>query len=98
MSAERPRRLGELLASEGLEALIVEGAANLRWLTGYTGSSGLALQRADGSGVFYTDFRYESQAAEEVDPAFSREIVTGELPDALAGDLGGGQVGFDDTT
>ena len=98
MSAERPRRLGELLASEGLDALIVEGAANLRWLTGYTGSSGLALQRADGSGVFYTDFRYESQAAEEVDPAFSREIVTGELPDALAGDLGGGEVGFDDTT
>ena len=98
MSAERPGRLGELIAGEELDALIVEGAANLRWLTGYTGSSGLALMRADGTGVFYTDFRYETQAAEEVHAAFSREIVTGDLPDALAGELSAGRVGFDDST
>jgi Xaa-Pro aminopeptidase len=96
MSGERAARLGELLAADGLDALIVEGASNLRYLTGYSGSSGLALARADGSGVFYTDFRYETQAAAEVDDAFSREIVTGELLDALAGALEGGRIGFDD--
>ena len=97
MSGGRAQRLGELIAAEGLDALIVEGAANLRYLTGYTGSSGLALARGDGSGVFYTDFRYETQAAAEVDEAFSREIVTGELFDALAAALSGGRVGFDDS-
>ena len=97
MSSGRAARLGELIAAEGLDALIVEGAANLRYLTGYTGSSGLALARGDGSGVFYTDFRYETQAAAEVDDAFSREIVSGELLDVLAAALSGGRVGFDDT-
>jgi Xaa-Pro aminopeptidase len=97
MSAGRAARLAELLAGEQLDALIVEGAANLRYLTGYTGSSGLALATADGGGVFYTDFRYETQAAVEVDDAFSREIVTGELLDALAASLSGGRVGFDDS-
>lgn len=51
--------------------------------------------RADGSGTFYTDFRYETQAASEVDEAFAREIVTGELIEALASALGG-RVGYDD--
>jgi Xaa-Pro aminopeptidase len=97
MSSGRAARLGELIAAEGLDALIVEGAANLRYLTGYSGSSGLALARGDGSGVFYTDFRYETQAAAEVDDAFSREIVAGELLDALGEALSGGRVGFDDT-
>jgi Xaa-Pro aminopeptidase len=96
MSSGRAARLGELIAAEELDALIVEGAANLRYLTGYSGSSGLALAHADGSGVFYTDFRYETQAAAEVDEAFSREIVAGELLDALAAALAGGRVGFDD--
>ncbi len=97
MSSGRAARLGELIAAGELDALIVEGAANLRYLTGFTGSSGLALARADGSGVFYTDFRYETQSAAEVDEAFSREILTtGELLDALGGALVGGRVGFDD--
>ena len=99
MSAARAERLGELVAASALDALIVEGAANLRYITGYTGSSGLALVRADGSGVFYTDFRYETQSAAEVDgDAFSREIVTGELLAALARGLRGGRVGFDEAT
>ena len=97
MSGERATRLGELLAAEGLDALIVEGAANLRYLTGYTGSNGLALLRADGGGRFFTDFRYESQAAEELDDAFECEIVAGDLLDALAGSLSAGRVGFDGT-
>jgi Xaa-Pro aminopeptidase len=96
VSGERPARLRELIVAESLDALIVEGAANLRYLTGYAGSSGLALLRADGSGRFYTDFRYETAAAEQVDEVFECEIVTGDLQDALARSLTGGRVGFDD--
>ena len=93
----RPERLGRLIAEAELDVLLVEGAANLRYLAGYTGSNGLLLAHADGGGRFYTDFRYASQVAEEVDGAFECEIVTGELLDAAARSLDRGRVGFDDT-
>ncbi|MEA2266380.1 MAG: Xaa-Pro aminopeptidase [Solirubrobacteraceae bacterium] len=93
----RAGRLAELAAGDGLDGLIVGGAANLRYLTGYTGSNGLALVGRDGDWRFLTDFRYETQAAEEVPGAFAREIVNGELLDALAKALPAGRIGFDDT-
>jgi Xaa-Pro aminopeptidase len=96
VSGERLARLAALAGEAGLDGLIVEGAANLRYLTGYTGSNGLALVRADASGLFLTDFRYASQIAEELDGAFETRIVTGELLDALAGTLTPGVTGFDD--
>ena len=89
--------MGELLVAESLDALIVEGPANLRYLTGFTGSTALALLRADGHGQFFTDFRYATQAAEEVGDAFEREIVAGELLETLARSMDAARVGFDDT-
>jgi Xaa-Pro aminopeptidase len=94
----RAERLAELAAGEGLDGLIVGGAANLRYATGYTGSNGLALIAGDGDCRFLTDFRYETQAAGEVGPEFAREIVTGELLDALAKSLPAGRIGFDDAS
>ena len=96
MSAQRLERLHELLAGEELDALIVEGAANLRYLTGYTGSNGLAVVLAGGEDRFFTDFRYAAQITEELEPSFTAEIISGELLDAIAGSLPGGRVGFDD--
>ena len=97
MSAERLKRLREEIAGEALDALIIEGAANLRYVTGYTGTNGLALvAAAGGTDRFLTDFRYADQAAAELDPAFTAEIVSGELLDALAERLDGKRVGFDD--
>jgi Xaa-Pro aminopeptidase len=96
MNADRPARLRELIAAESLDALIVDGPANLRYLTGYTGSNALALLRADGRGQLFTDFRYATQVAEEVGDAFECEIVAGDLLDALARSLTAGRVGFDD--
>jgi Xaa-Pro aminopeptidase len=93
----RAARLADVVAAEELDALIVGGAANLRYLTGYTGSNGLALIAGGGDWRFLTDFRYEAQAAVQVPPEFTREIVTGELLDALAAELPAGRVGFDDT-
>jgi Xaa-Pro aminopeptidase len=84
------------LAEVGLDALIVATAANLRYLSGFSGSTGGAVIYAERAPRFLTDFRYESQAQEQVDPAFEQEIVSGELLDALAGALAPGSVGFDD--
>ena len=98
-----PARLARLAVRIGeleLDALLVDEHTDLRYVSGYTGTNGLALLRpaAGPAPDFLTDFRYTSQAAEEVDPEYERATVTGELRDslpALLGD-GGGRLGFDD--
>jgi Xaa-Pro aminopeptidase len=98
LSVGRVERVRELLAEPGLDALMVVGHANLRYVSGFTGSSGAAVVAADGRSRFLTDFRYEEQSAVEVDPELERAIVEGELLDALAAALPRGRVGFDDAT
>jgi len=92
----RVDRLRASLEASGLDALIISGAADLRYISGFTGSSGVALVQAAGEPRFLTDFRYQEQSTAEVDPAFTREIVAGEPLDALARELAPGRVGFDD--
>jgi Xaa-Pro aminopeptidase len=103
MSSERTARLAAQLHERELDALIVATPVNVRYVTGFTGSNGLALLRADGdsaagAGSFFTDFRYTLQSAEQVSEAFTREIVTGSLLEAAARALAqtGGRLGFDD--
>src|SRR6266576_5810597 len=48
------------------DALLVSFLPNVRYLTGYTGSSGLLLLLASGEATFFTDPRYRIQAAAEV--------------------------------
>jgi Xaa-Pro aminopeptidase len=97
VTGARIAALRALISEEGLDALIVDGAANLRYLTGYTGSNGLALVSVGGACRFFTDPRYESQSAQEVDAAFEREVVAGDLLEALATGLADGRVGFDES-
>lgn len=101
---ERTERLAGELQRIGLDALLVETGVDLRWLTGFTGSNGLAVVRADGAPVFLTDFRYETQSAAQVPAVYERRIVPGDTLDALTGELGErsagaqpGGVGFDET-
>src|SRR6185437_4519842 len=97
----RLERISEPVGERGLDALLVEEAADLRYVSGYTGTNGLALLRPPGGGApkFLTDFRYTTQSAAEVDPAYERATVTGELRDSLPSLLGdgGGRLGFDST-
>ncbi len=116
MAARGERRialLSQALAERDVQRLIVSAPANVRYLTGYSGSNGIAVIAAgagsagagDEEGVdqdtgdtgargtgaaaatapshlFLTDFRYETQAAEEVGahaPCCERVIVTGDL-------------------
>ena len=77
--ASRLERLEALLAERELDALLVTGPANLRYLTGYTGSNGLALAGATGERLFLTDFRYATQIEDEVSDAFDRQIGKADL-------------------
>jgi Xaa-Pro aminopeptidase len=61
----RHRAVREWLPTQGLDAVVVMGAANLRYLTGFSGSNGVLLVGASRS-VLVTDFRYASQAAAEL--------------------------------
>src|SRR5207248_5760726 len=91
--------------TEGLDQLLVgdlvhpsetgrEAGANLRWLTGFTGSSGLAVLGPEGR-LFLTDFRYVERAAREVDAGFERLAAERGLIADAARRLQG-RVGYDD--
>lgn len=81
MPAKRIAQIGKLFRKENLDGLIVSHLDHVRYLTGFTGSSGLLIiygSKAD----FFTDFRYKDQAASEVKGA-RVHIVKGALIAAL---------------
>jgi Xaa-Pro aminopeptidase len=59
------------LPDAGVDALLVTHLPNVRYLTGFSGSSGTVLVAPED--VFFTDTRYEEQSAREV-PDCRREI------------------------
>jgi Xaa-Pro aminopeptidase len=96
----RVDRLTALAAERELDVLLVNDPVNLRYVTGFTGTNGLALVGADAEGVrrFVTDFRYLERADHEVE---GFEVVRGErdllesVPAALP-DRRPLRLGFDD--
>jgi Xaa-Pro aminopeptidase len=102
----RVGRLAGGLADLEVEALLIDSLVNIRYLSGFTGTSALALVVGDaareslGRHRFLTDFRYATQSAEQVPDAFERTIVNGDLLNALAAELAGagGRLGFDDAS
>lgn len=75
----RQQRLRSSLAAQKLSALLVTHLPNVRYLTGFTGSSGALLVPAKGTPSFFTDGRYTDQASEEVKGAKIRITSTGAL-------------------
>ena len=63
--AGRLPRLRAALAAQDLPALLVTSRANVRYLTGFTGSAGSLLVSADDA-MLVTDGRYRTQSAEQV--------------------------------
>jgi Xaa-Pro aminopeptidase len=82
-STDRADQLAALLPGAELDVLLVTDLVNVRYLTGYTGSNGLALIGTDLR-AFVTDFRYLEQAAAEIDPSFDRHRGERELLAGLA--------------
>ena len=68
MTDLRSRRLAALadgISAAHLDGLLVTGAANVRYLSGFSGSSGLLFVTRRET-LLVTDFRYQTQAADEV--------------------------------
>jgi Xaa-Pro aminopeptidase len=59
---DRLAALGARLESLGVDALLVTSRANIRYLTGFGGTNGVAVVRPDAA-TFLTDFRYVERAA-----------------------------------
>ncbi len=93
----RGDKLVGLLPDAGIDVLLVTDLANVRYLTGYSGSNGLALV-GPSARAFITDFRYVEQAAEQVDASFERRQAPQDLLDSVADVLPDGSVrlGFED--
>jgi Xaa-Pro aminopeptidase len=68
MSDQRPRRIAALadgLTSAHMDGLLISSPANVRYLTGFSGSSALVFVTAHEV-LLITDFRYQTQAKDEV--------------------------------
>lgn len=97
--SDRSERLVGLLDAQEVDLVLVTSLVNVRYLTGYTGSNGLAVVGPE-TRVFVTDFRYVEQAAVEVNPSFDRQRAQQELLDAIPDALPSGELrlGFDDAS
>ena len=68
MTDLRPRRLAALadgITAAHLDGLLVTSTANVRYLSGFSGTSGLLFVTPHET-LLITDFRYQTQAADEV--------------------------------
>ena len=54
------------LEAARLDGILLTGLPNIRYLTGFSGSSALAFVTARGEVLFLTDFRYETQVRDEI--------------------------------
>lgn len=82
---DRAQSVSNRLASKELGALVVTGAPNVRWLTRFTGSAGLAVVGPGVERHFFTDFRYDEQSQAQLDATWERHIVVDSI--AAAGEL-----------
>jgi Xaa-Pro aminopeptidase len=76
----RADRLVALIDERELDALLVTDLINVRYLTGYTGTNGVALIGLRDLRTFVTDFRYVTQAEQQVQ-GFERRIGENDLLD-----------------
>jgi len=96
--ADRLDRLRGRLSAESLDGLVTGHPPNVRYLSGFTGSSGLLAILPDRA-VLITDFRYEEQAGSELSPSFELEIARdggfGLLGELLGAGGAGLRLGFE---
>lgn len=78
----RRTTLAETCADQPIDALLITGLPNVRYLTGFTGSNGQFLASASG-GIFFTDGRYTERARHEA-PDVERVTYLGGFEPVLA--------------
>lgn len=62
----------------GVDGLVVSHAPNVRYLTGFTGTAGVAVALRNET-ILVTDFRYRTQAEAELDPSVRLEISASDV-------------------
>lgn len=73
--------LGEHMKSQNLGAILLTDPADIRWLTGYSGSNGAAMALASAPPLLATDGRYTEQATRECPEA--ELLITRDLVEQL---------------
>lgn len=93
----RAERLTDAIEAADIDVLLVTDLVNVGYLTGYSGSNGIAVI-GPRTRTFVTDFRYVEQAAEEVHPSFERLRASLDLLDSLTETLPDGtlRLGFEE--
>jgi Xaa-Pro aminopeptidase len=79
---ERLVRLREKISEKGLEALLISHPVNRRYITGFTGTAGMALV-TERDAVLVTDFRYVNQVRQQA-PHFDVYRHDGDIFQAVA--------------
>ena len=91
--ADRHAALAAVLDAEGLDALLVTSRPNIRYLTGFSGSAGVAVVTR-GEVLLITDFRYDEQARQQSGAVARVEIEGTSVWDRLLKELGAGVSGL----
>ncbi len=86
--------LRERLSETELDGLLVAASANLRYLCGFTGSSGLLVVRTDGPVTLLTDSRYAGVAEEQLPSEVGVRIATNGIASELTAVLASGSSGI----
>lgn len=86
LHSERLKRLRARLESAGLDAAVLTRSQSVTYVSGFTGSAGMAVVSM-AEAHLVVDFRYYDQAAAQA-PGFAIERAPGPLLDAAAGVLG----------
>ena len=87
--AERRRLIGAGLESRELDAMLVTAPANVRYLTGFTGSNGAVLA-LPGERIFFTDPRYAIQSRREI--GCRTQVCKGPILTAVASMAASGRI------
>ncbi len=96
MNSNRLERARQAVAAEDLNLFLVSSRENVCWLTGFSGSSGMALL-TPAEVFLFTDGRYTLQAMEETSDVIVRISTDPPVKQAaeVIADVGGGAVGFE---
>ena len=86
---DRHAALAALLEVDGLDALLVTSRPNIRYLTGFSGSAGVAVATRDAV-LLVTDFRYDEQARQQCGAVARVEIEGTSVWDRLFKELAAG--------
>ncbi|WP_208588379.1 M24 family metallopeptidase [Gracilibacillus suaedae] len=79
---KRLEKLKNVLKQENIDGLLITSPINRRYITGFTGTSGVALITSSDA-IFVTDFRYMEQASDQVN-GFDIKEHKGPIQDTIA--------------